>query len=97
MSAKKNSFIENTTHKTAEIEVVNKILADQEMELLLNTAIPWETLGTQISDKESLEQLIIEVHEAVRKDENIAQLKSRLESLGSNVMRVAKKVYFLLE
>ncbi len=75
----------------------NNILADQEMELLLNTAIAWESLRPQISDKESYEKLIAEVHKATRKNENIAQLKARLETLGGNVMRVAKKVYSLVE
>ena len=95
MPKRKRSSMGKRAHETA--EEVNKILADQEMELLLNTGIPWETLKPQISDQESYEKLIAEVHEATRKNENIAQLKTRLETLGGNVMRVAKKVYFLLE
>ena len=85
----------NRTHETAEKE--SKILTDQEIDLLLNTAIAWETLRPQISDKESLKKLIAEVHEATRKNENITQLKARMEALGSNVIRVVKKIYFLLE
>ena len=83
------------THETA--DGVNKILADQEVKLLLNTAIAWETLKPQFSDKQSFEQLIAVVHTASSNNENIAQLKARLEKLGGNVMRVAKKIYFLLE
>lgn len=95
MYGKKTGLMGNLAHET--VETVNEILADQEMELLLITAIPWEKLKSQISDQESYEKLIAAVHEATRKDENIAQLKVRLEALGVNVMKLAKKVYYLLE
>ncbi len=73
----------------------SKILTDNEMDFLLNTSIAWEIIRPQLSDKESLEKLISEVHMAIKNDENIAQLKSRLENLGGKVMSAAKKVYFI--
>lgn len=75
----------------------HKILTDQEMDLLLNTSITWEKLRHEIPDQESFDKLILEVYKAKNKNENIAQLKTRLEVCGGKVMRIAKKIYFLVE
>ncbi len=86
---------ENRIHENSVSAI--EILTDREIEFFLFTSIPWEKLKSQLSDRESYEELSEAVAEATEKNENIAQFKVRLESLGVNVMNVAKKVFFLLE
>ncbi|MCP4706871.1 MAG: hypothetical protein GY865_19910 [candidate division Zixibacteria bacterium] len=73
----------------------HNILTDSEMDFFLNTSVAWETIRSQISDTESLEKLIEQIHIALNSNEDINQLKARLERFGTKVMSVAKKVYFI--
>ena len=50
-----------------------------------------ETLRPKVSDAAALDLLIAAVETATKNNEDIAQLKSRLETLGENVVKIAKE------
>ena len=75
---------------------VNQMLADRELQLLKNTGIDLNKLRPQISDEESFNKLIDAVQAATQRNESIAQLKSRIFTLGEDVIKVAKEVLIKL-
>ena len=77
-------------------EQTNKELASRELELLLQTSTNLADLRPQVSDPELLDSLIAIVEKSTANNENIAQLKSRLEALGTEGFKLAKKVVSLI-
>jgi len=71
-------------------------LSDDEALLLLNTNINWEELRPEVTDHEVYDKLINIVQEATQKNENLAQLKDRLKTLGKEGFAVAKKIIKLI-
>ena len=71
-------------------------LADQELQLLMDTDIDWDSLRPEVSDQEAYDELIAAVKEATAQNENIAQLKERLTSLGEGGVALIKKVVRLI-
>lgn len=71
---------------------VDKELADEEARLLQQTTVNLEQLRPQISDPDAFAKLVEAVQESTQKNENLAQLKARLEKLGEGVLRIAKEV-----
>lgn len=67
-------------------------LAEREAEVLLQTTIDWEELRPQIDGGEVYDQLIAEVQDATRKNEDLAQLKERIQTLGTEGIQMARKV-----
>jgi hypothetical protein len=80
----------NLSRKTK--EKVDAELADMEATLLANTSVDLQSLRPQISDKESFDKLIEAVKVSTRQNEDIAELRQRISSLGANVVKVAKEV-----
>ena len=71
---------------------VDKELADEEARLLQQTTVNLEQLRPQISDPDAFDKLVEAVQKSTQKNENLAQLKARLEKLGEGVLRIAKVV-----
>jgi hypothetical protein len=71
---------------------VDKELADEEARLLQQTTVNLEQLRPQISDPDAFDKLVEAVQKSTQKNENLAQLKVRLEKLGEGVLRIAKEV-----
>jgi hypothetical protein len=71
-------------------------LADEEVELLLETSIDWEALRPKVTNAALYDQLISVVNEATQQNENIAQLRDRLKQLGKEGLALAKKVVKML-
>ncbi len=71
---------------------VDKELADEEARLLQQTTVNLEQLRPQISDPDAFDKLVEAVQKSTQKNENLAQLKARLEKLGEGVLRIAKEV-----
>jgi len=73
-------------------------LLEHELESLKGaTSIDLESLRPKLSlDAESFDQLVEAVQQATQRNESIAELKHRLEKLGSTVVAVAKKASTLL-
>jgi len=75
----------------------NEALKDQELELLAETTADWDKMRPQIADQATYDALIREVQAATAQNESIAQLRGRIEALGTQGMAVAKKVLELLK
>jgi len=75
----------------ATVKRVNAELADAELELLRRTTVDLQALRPQVTDKETYDKLMAAVAESTRKNESIAQLKSRLQSLGEAGVAVVKR------
>ena len=54
-------------------------LADQEVEMLLNTSIDWESLRPQITNQTIYNSLMTEVKDSTQRNESAAQLKNRIQ------------------
>jgi hypothetical protein len=78
------------------VDKTNQELQDDEASLLKTTNVDLATLRPQVSDKASFDALVSAVEESTRKNESIAELKDRLQALGSGVLAVAKEVSGLL-
>jgi hypothetical protein len=74
------------------VDQVDKELADEEARLLRQTTVDLEQLRPQISDPDAFDKLVEAVRKSTQKNEDLAQLKARLEKLGEGVMRIAKEV-----
>ncbi len=74
----------------------NAELAEQELQVLLQTTIDWEEIRPEITDQETYDALIAAVQAATAQNENIAQLKDRLAALGSGGAALVKKVISLV-
>ncbi len=75
---------------------VNQMLADRELQLLKNTGVNMNKLRPQISDEASFNKLMEAVQAATQRNESIAELKSRIFTLGEGVIKVAKEVLIKL-
>ena len=73
-------------------------LLEQELKSLKQaTSTDLESLRPKLSsDAESFDQLVEAVQQATQRNESIAELKHRLEKLGSTVVAVAKEASTLL-
>lgn len=71
-------------------------LTDEEMNVLLNTTINWDDLRPKISDQELYDKLIEAVEHTTANNENLAQLKNRLQTLGKEGWSLAKKIIDLV-
>jgi len=71
-------------------------LADEEVKLLLETSIDWESLRPKVTNAADYDQLINIVNESTQRNESIAQLSNRLKQLGEESLVLAKKVVKLL-
>ena len=71
-------------------------LTDEEMKVLLNTTINWDDLRPKISDQELYDKLIEAVKHTTASNENLAQLKNRLQTLGKEGWSLAKKIIDLV-
>jgi hypothetical protein len=78
------------------VDKTNQELQATEASLLKTTDVDLATLRPQISDKASFDALVSAVEESTRQNESIAQLKDRLQALGSGVLAVAKEAAALL-
>lgn len=74
----------------------DELLAEELQALKDATASDLESLRPQITDEETYDRLIAAVEEASRRNESLAQLKTRLEALGSTAVNVGKKAAKLL-
>ncbi len=74
------------------VSQVDKELVDEEARLLQQTTVNLEQLRPQISDPDAFDKLVEAVQKSTQKNENLAQLKARLEKLGEGVLRIAKEV-----
>lgn len=75
----------------------NQELAEQELEMLINTSINWEKLRPNVTDKEAYDRLTNAVNEATQNNESQAQLQKRLTDLGAGVQNMALQVTKLLK
>ena len=73
----------------------DEALKEEELKLLLSTRIDWERLRPQIGDQATYDALKAAVQAATVRHEGIAQLKSRLQTLGKNGFALARKVLAL--
>jgi hypothetical protein len=71
-------------------------LAQREAELIMETRVDLESLRPRVSDPQALELLIQAVNESTERNEDIAQFKERINSLGKAVVRVAGEVKSLI-
>lgn len=71
-------------------------LADTEAQVLQTTQVDWEALRPQVTGQDVYDQLIAAVKESTAQNENLAQLRARIEALGSEGVAFAKRVLKLL-
>ena len=83
--------------KAAESAANADALLENELHALQKaTKTDLDSLRPKVSDPETYKKLMDIVDQSSRANENIGQLKSRLEEAGSQVIDLAKKVYGLL-
>jgi len=78
------------------VEKTNLELSDEEANVLLTTTVDLKSLQPQVGESEIYDQLIEQVQQATSNNENLAQLKSRIETLGSEGWKLAKKIIELI-
>lgn len=78
------------------VERTNVELSDEEANILLTTKIDWEELRPKVSNQEVYDKLIAAVEEATQKNENLAQLKTRFETLGKEGFAMVKTIVDLI-
>lgn len=74
----------------------DKELSDEEARVLLISEANWNELRPMVTDPELYDELISEVLESTRKNENLARLKGRIEKLGEKGIKMAKEVIDLI-
>ncbi len=77
-------------------EKADAVHADELAALKDASSVDLESLRPKVSDPEALDVLIAAVEKATQDNEDLAQLKSRLVTLGENVVKVAKEAAALL-
>ena len=77
-------------------EAADKELADDLEKIQQANTIDLENLKPQLSDKQAFDALVAAVKEATAHNENLAQLQTRIKTLGESVVRVAGKAAKLL-
>lgn len=75
----------------------DELLESELQALKMTTRTDLERLLPKVTDEASYNQLISVVEESTRCNESLAQLKDRLEKLGSNVIRIGKEAVKLLK
>ena len=90
MAARKRSSMGKLADQTA--RDTDEELRDQELAMLADTAIDWESLRPQVADQETYNRLMDEVRKSTAKNESLAQLRRRLEKLGTDGVALVKKV-----
>jgi len=75
---------------------VDKMLADELSALRQATRTDLEKLRPKITDAETYQRLMDAVEQSTRRNESLAELKSRVEKLGAAAVEIAKKVVGLL-
>ncbi|MEQ9221172.1 MAG: hypothetical protein RLO17_24165 [Cyclobacteriaceae bacterium] len=94
MVAKKRSSMGSLNQQA--VDQTNQQLSAKEIEVLTRTSLDWTKLKPKTADTALYDQLIKEVKESTEKNENLAQLRSRLESLGKEGLSLAKEVISLI-
>ena len=79
------------------IRMTNEQLQDRELKVLTQTNIDWQALRPKVNDPETYDKLVAIVNEATDKNESLAQLKSRMEKLGKEGVKVAKEIIAILK
>lgn len=83
--------------KAAESAANADALLENELQALQEaTKTDFEALRPKVSDPETYKKLMDIVGQSSRANENIGQLQERIEQAGSQVVKLAKKVYGLL-
>lgn len=77
-------------------EKTNLELADQELQVLIQSSSRWEELRPLIHDQETYDRLISMVQQATANHENLAQLRARIDTLGKEGWALARKVIELI-
>lgn len=67
-------------------------LRDQELQLLQQTGIDWEALRPVVTGQDTYDRLAAAVAESTARNEDLAQLKARLQALGEGVWELARRV-----
>ncbi len=75
----------------------DKLLANELQALADATSSDLEKLRPKITDKETYDKLIAAVKESSSRNEILAQLQSRLETLGKTAVTVGKEAVKLLK
>jgi hypothetical protein len=78
------------------VKRTNLELSDDEARVLLMTTIGWDALRPQVDDQQTYDRLIEQVSQATESNENLAQLKARVETLGQEGWKLAKKIIELI-
>lgn len=94
MVAKKRSGMSGLNQQA--VDETNKQLSDREMKVLSDTSLDWEKFKPQTGDTALYDRLIKEVKEATEQNENLAQLRSRVESLGKEGLSLARKIISMI-
>jgi len=76
---------------------VDTALVDKELAVLKRTDVDMVSLRPKVSDPESFDKFVEAVNQSNKNNESLAQLRTRLESLGGGVLRVAKEVIGLVK
>ena len=77
-------------------DTVDKKLEQHELEVLTRTSIDWEALRPQVTDQDAFNRLMAAVNASTKNNESKAQLKNRLQALGTEGLAVAKRVASLV-
>ena len=73
-------------------------ILEEELEALIEaTSVDLEKLRPEITDKKTYDKLIAVVEESTRRNESLAELENRLKLLGTDAIRVGKKIAKLLK
>ena len=91
---RKKSLREKAKESMREAE---EILEGELKALMDATTVELEKLRPNIGDEEIYNKLLNAVNEATTKNENLAQLQDRLKTLGTDIIRTAKKAASLLK
>jgi hypothetical protein len=75
----------------------NAALQAQELKLLTETSDNWERFRPQVADQAAYDALIAVVKTWSARNENLAQLRARIEALGRNGVAVSRRVLELLK
>lgn len=75
----------------------DELLEDELTALLNATTTDLEALRPQVADKETYDQLIAVVKEATQRNEDIAQLGSRIKNLGQAAVKTLSDVAALIK
>lgn len=95
MPPKRRSSMRGLSNETK--KQVDRMLSDEEAELLSRTTIDFESLRPQVSDTETYDKLIAVVKDATDRNLAVTQLKERLQQLGKKGIAVAKQVAALIK